>query len=70
MAEQVLRDRFGRIVGYIHEVAGEQVLFDKNGRRLGRYSKERDATYDKFGRIVGFGNWLSYILGKEARVDI
>lgn len=70
MAEKVLRDKFGRVAGYIHEIAGEEVLLDKFGRRLGRYSKARDVTYDKYGRIVGFGDWLSYLLGREVKLEI
>jgi len=63
--QEVLRDKYGRIAGYISEVGDDLILYDKYGKKVGRYSKARGVTYDKHGRVVGWGNWLSALLVKE-----
>jgi hypothetical protein len=61
-SNQDLRDRGGKLIGRINEVAGTKLEGrDAAGRLKGTYnSKTRDAA----GRLVGNGNQLSSVITK------
>ena len=61
--EEELKDRLGRIRGRIKQESGRLVIYNYLGIRLGYYDGR--ATYDKLGRIVGYGNLLVLFLKDE-----
>jgi hypothetical protein len=62
MQTHILPDRQGAKVGEIEVVGPEQVLRDRQGRRLGSYDARTDLTRDRQGSIVGRGNLLTRML--------
>ena len=56
--EEVLKDKYGMILGRIRDNGRELVLYDKYGMILGKYEKDTNKTKDKYGLIVGTGNLL------------
>jgi YD repeat-containing protein len=62
MSSHYLKDRTGRTVGRIEDHGNEQVVFDASGRRVGRYDKRANKTYDLSGRMVGSGNLLTNLI--------
>lgn len=57
---EVLKDRYGSKVGEIRENGRELVLYDRYGTKLGYYRDGK--TYDKYGCLYGYGNWLAAML--------
>lgn len=62
MARQRLSDSSGHTLGYIDDRPNEQQAFDASGRRVGRYDKKANKTYDASGKTVGTGNLLSTLV--------
>lgn len=59
---EYLGDRTGAIFGTISKEGGRFVLKDRFGAVLGYYDPNSDFTYDRMGRALGRGNWLSALL--------
>lgn len=62
MADQILRDRSGNMIGRITEWSGKYLLYDRSGNRLGQYDPKINATFDASGNRVGSGNILTTLL--------
>ena len=63
MTKQLLRDRAGRLLGWIEtDSRGKQYLRDKAGRLLGWYDPALGSIYDRAGRLVGRSNILLTLL--------
>ena len=60
--EEVLKDKYGMILGRIRDNGRELVLYDKCGLILGRYEKDTNTTKDRLGNKVGTGNLLVALL--------
>ncbi|MBM0204434.1 hypothetical protein JNW90_16050 [Micromonospora sp. STR1s_5] len=59
---ETLRARSGAILGTVVQRGGARiVLRDRQGRVLGSYDGR--ATYDRKGRLVGYGNLLATLFG-------
>lgn len=68
MADLVLKDRTGRLLGKITERSdGRLEGRDYTGRRKGIYDPKRDQTFDYTGRLVGRGNLLSVLITDPTR---
>ena len=66
MREEVIKDFYGRIIGYIRtEPNGNQVALNFYKQKLGTYDKQRDITKDFYGRILSKGNMLSSLILSE-----
>ena len=59
---QEIHDRSGKRIGSIEDRTGEQVAYDASGRRVGRYNKSSDTTYDTSGRKFSDGNMLACLI--------
>lgn len=57
---EVLKDRYGIKQGEIRENGRELVIYDRYGNKLGSYRDGK--TYDKYGNLYGYGNWLATLL--------
>jgi hypothetical protein len=65
-SNQDLRDRGGKLIGRINEVAGTKLEGrDAAGRLKGTYNSKTDETRDAAGRLVGKGNQLSSVITKR-----
>lgn len=65
MTENVLRDYYGKILGYIQEESnGDKKLLDYYRKTLGTYSKKQNVTRDYYGKIIGRGDVLTMLLKK------
>lgn len=65
MSTEALRDAEGRVIGTLDD-QGEQVsLRDGLGRVAGTYDKRFNSTRDSSGRVVGTGNLLTMLLGRD-----
>ncbi len=63
MANQILRDARGRVLGMIEtKTSGVQDVRDANGRYLGSYDPDTNITRDERGRAIGTGNLLGTLL--------
>lgn len=64
---EVIRDRFGRMLGEIRSVgSGRLEARDRYGRLLGRYDPKSNETRDPYGRLLTKGNTLSALILKAA----
>ena len=59
---QLLRDRYGTIIGQLITEGSKQTLRDRYGYLLGWYNTSNDLTHDKYGTIIGQGNILLTLL--------
>jgi hypothetical protein len=59
---ELLRDRYGTIIGQIVYVGSRQTLRDRYGNMLGWYEPSTDLTHDKYGTMIGRGNVLLTLL--------
>ena len=59
---QILRDKYGVVLGEIRIDGSKQTLFDRHFNRLGEYDARTDWTRDKYGNPVGRGNLLVTLL--------
>ena len=57
---EVLKDRYGSKVGEIRDNGNEKVVYDRCGAKLATYRDGK--TYDKYGSLYGYGNWLAAFL--------
>lgn len=64
---EVLRDKYGKVLGVIYKESNVWVLVDRFGKRLGSYHVSSDETRDQFGKVIAKGNWLSALLYKEVK---
>lgn len=58
--DQVLKDRYGHIIGKIKSEGNRDVIYDEYGHRLGYF--DGTYTYDEYGHRVGTGNLLTTLL--------
>ena len=57
MQQQVIKDFYGRILGYIEEDAqGNKTAYDFYRKILGKYYKKDNVTKDFYGRILSRGD--------------
>jgi hypothetical protein len=56
---ELLRDRYGTIVGQIVVEGTRRPLRDRYGVLLGWYDDSSDLTHDQYGTIIGRGNLLT-----------
>lgn len=65
MNEEIIRDFYGRIIGYIQtQPNGDKIVRDFYRRILGRYNKATNTTRDFYGRIIARGDQSSMLLHK------
>ena len=62
MADQVLRDRKGKLLGRIRTVGSRLEIRDHKGMLKGRYDPKNNQTRDSKGKLVGKGNLLTSLL--------
>ncbi|MBO7121528.1 MAG: hypothetical protein J6V79_03970 [Bacilli bacterium] len=60
--EEVLRDRYGNMLGKIEDNGREMIVRDKFGNKCGTYEKSTNTTRDRHGNKVGTGNLLVALL--------
>ena len=59
MSKQEIRDRSGKLVGYIESIGGGKYRgYDTMNRHLGKYESSSDRTYTPNNSLVGSGNHL------------
>ena len=57
MNEQVIRDFYGKIIGYIEvKPNGDKIVRNFYRKVLGRYDKASDTTRDFYGKIIARGD--------------
>ena len=59
---QILRDKYGVVLGEIRIDGSKQTLFDRHFNRLGEYDSRTNRTVDKYGNPIGQGNLLVTLL--------
>ncbi len=65
MAEQIIRDFYGKIIAKIEvKPNGDKTIRDFNGKILGRYDKTRNVTVDFCGKIIGNGDCSGMLFNK------
>lgn len=64
---QILRDKYGKVLGKIQDTGNSLRLYDSQGKYRGRYDKKTDKTYDGYGGLVGVGNLLTMLLTENRR---
>jgi len=62
MADQVLKDAKGKVIGKIRESSGKLEIFDAQGRRKGYYDPKINETRSEQGKVIGKGNLLVMLL--------
>ena len=60
--EEVLRDKYGNMLGKIEDNGREMIVRDKFGNKCGTYEKSTNTTRDRYGNKVGTGNLLVALL--------
>ena len=60
--EEVLRDRYGNMLGKIEDNGREMIVRNKFGNKCGTYEKSTNTTRDRYGNKVGTGNLLVALL--------
>ena len=60
--EEVLRDRYGNMLGKIEDNGREMIVRDKFGNKCETYEKSTNTTRDRYGNKVGTGNLLVALL--------
>ncbi len=62
MAQQVMRDKLNRVVGW-REPLGDRIKgCDSLGRLKGWYDPKSNQTFDALNRLVGRGDFLSMLI--------
>jgi hypothetical protein len=61
-SREMLRDKYGTIIGMIQIEGSRQTLRDRYGTFLGSYDSHDDWTRDRYGNAVGRGNLLATLL--------
>lgn len=69
MQEEIIKDFYHRIIGYVQtDSQGNKKAFDFYRRLLGTYSKQQNVTKDFYNRIVARGDAVvSLIYTEEAK---
>ncbi len=69
MQEEIIKDFYHRIIGYVQtDNQGNKKAFDFYRRLLGTYNKQQNVTKDFYNRIVARGDAVvSLIYTKEAK---
>lgn len=62
MSDQELRDRTGKLLGKIKEVASKHEIRNAQGKLLGKYDPKTNETRDYTGRLIEKGNLLTTLL--------
>lgn len=63
----LLRDRAGATIGYvITESNGTKQVFNKSGKRLGKYIPSTNTTVNEIGATVGYGDFSSALATEDA----
>lgn len=58
-----IRDKFGKIIGFIDEQSnGDKTVRDQYGKIIGYYKKGPDYTTDEYGRIIAQGEVCSMLI--------
>lgn len=66
MNEEVIKDFYNRIIGYIRtDNNGNKQVFDFYRRPLGSYNKAQNVTKDFYNRIVGRGDMAVALIYRE-----
>lgn len=66
MNQEILRDFYGKIIGYIEtDNIGNKTIRDKYRKILGYYDKRANVTRDFYRRIVGKGDQSSILFLKD-----
>ena len=67
MADQMIRDKIGRIVGYYRDKTDRIVLLDAVRREVGYYDKKRNETWKSYPRelISREGNVLAMLINQN-----
>ena len=65
MAEQIIRDFYGKIIAKIEtKPNGDKTIRNFYGRILGKYDAATNTTRDFYGRVVAKGECLSMLIEK------
>jgi hypothetical protein len=59
---EVLRDKYGTVIGEIRIEGPKHTLWDRHFNPLGEYNAHTDWTRDKYGNVIGRGNLLVTLL--------
>ena len=66
MTKDIIRDFYGRIIGYIEtDNNGNKIVRDFYRRVLGRYDKKHDVTRDFYNRIIARGDQSASLLFRK-----
>lgn len=58
MARTKVTGAKGKVVGEIDDQPNQSIAYDEKGRRMGRFDKKSNMTYDATGKDIGKGNQL------------
>lgn len=64
--KEYLKDKYGRIIGYIQRDGNKLVIYSHLGIRLGYYDGRY--TYNIYGQIIGEGNFLVLFLKNKIQI--
>lgn len=56
---EYLRDRNGAVVGSLREQGESKYVHGRDGQVLGRFDPSTNTTFDRDGRVVGYGDQTS-----------
>ena len=62
---EILRDRYGTMIGQIRTEGSKRILLDRYGYMLGRYEAVLDMTFDKYGNMIARGDLLVTLLDRD-----
>ncbi|MEI8390557.1 MAG: hypothetical protein WCG23_11825 [bacterium] len=61
--KKTLRSRSGNLIGFIKEdSSGNKEIRSKNGNYLGKFNEKENKTYNKNGKFIGIGDFLTNLL--------
>ena len=58
MNSENIRNANGKVIGKMNETE----VKDANNKRLGRYDKSSNSTFDANGKFIGYGNLMATLL--------
>lgn len=68
MAEQIIRDFYGKIIAKIEtKPNGDKTIRDFYGRILGKYDSATNTTRDFYGRVVAKGECLTMLIESKQK---
>lgn len=65
---QVLKDRYGNILGSMKPEGNRENIYDKSGKRLGYFDGKK--TFDIYSNFIGEGNLLVLLLKLQIIIPI